>query len=130
MIFVYKSCSYKDYVEKLIQYDENWMYFNNKKIRITKEQSLIINLLELNGQFTSTELNSILSKNKKYAKSQLTLLRKTFYDRLISVYKMALQSDKTLISTTKLPKDKRQLLYRASKEISQKESFIRFLFKL
>ena len=130
MIFVYKSFSYKDYVEKLIQYDENWMYFNNKKIRITKEQSLIINLLELNGQFTSTELNSIISKNKKYAKSHLTLLRKTFIDSLNSVYKKALQSDKTLISTTKLPKDKRQLLYRASKEISQKESFIQFLFKL
>ena len=130
MIFVYKSFSYKDYVEKLIQYDENWMYFNNKKIRITKEQSLIINLLELNGQFTSTELNSILSKNKKYAKSHLTLLRKTFIDSLNSVYKKALKSDKTLIKTTKLPKDKRQLLYRASKEISQKESFIQFLFKL
>ena len=39
-------------------------------------------------------------------------------------------TDKTLIKTTKLPKDKRQLLYRASKEISQKESFIQFLFKL
>ena len=130
MIFVYKSFSYKDYVEKLIQYDENWMYFNNKQIRITKEQSLIINLLELNGQFTSTELNSIISKNKKYAKSHLTLLRKTFIESLNSVYKKALQSDKTLISTTKLPKDKRQLLYRASKEISQKESFIQFLFKL
>ena len=129
MIFVYKSFSYKDYVEKLIQYDENWMYFNNKKIRITKEQSLIINLLELNGQFTSTELNSILSKNKKYAKSHLTLLRKTFIESLNSVYKKALQSDKTLIITTKLPKDKRQLLYRASKEISKKESFIQFLFK-
>ena len=130
MIFVYKSFSYKDYVEKLIQYDENWMYYNNKKIRITKEQSLIINLLELNGQFTSTELNSIISKNKKYAKSHLTLLRKTFIESLNSVYKKALQSDKTLIKTTKLPKDKRQLLYRASKEISQKESFIQFLFKL
>ena len=130
MIFVYKSFSYKDYVEKLIQYDENWMYFNNKKIRITKEQSLIINLLELNGQFTSTELNSIISKNKKYAKSHLTLLRKAFIESLNSVYKKALQSDKTLIKTTKLPKDKRQLLYRASKEISQKESFIQFLFKL
>jgi hypothetical protein len=130
MIFVYKSFSYKDYVEKLIQYDENWMYYNNKKIRITKEQSLIINLLELNGKFTSTELNSIISKNKKYAKSHLTLLRKTFIESLNSVYKKALQSDKTLIKTTKLPKDKRQLLYRASKEISQKESFIQFLFKL
>ena len=130
MIFVYKSFSYKDYMEKLILYDENWLYFNNKKIRITKEQSLIINLLEQNGQFTSTELNSIISKNKKYAKSHLTLLRKTFIESLNSVYKKALQSDKTLIKTTKLPKDKRQLLYRASKEISQKESFRQFLFKL
>ena len=130
MIFVYKSFSYKDYVEKLIQYDENWMYFSNKKIRITKEQSLIINLLELNGQFTSTELNSIISKNKKYAKSHLTLLRKAFIESLNSVYKTALNSDNILINTTKLPKDKRQLLYRASKEISQKESFLQFLFKL
>ena len=129
-IFVYKLFSYKDYVGKLIQYDENWLYFSNKKTRITKEQSLVINLLEQNGQFTSTELNSIISKNKKYAKSHLTLLRKNFIERLNSILKKTTKSDKTTtIKAMKLPKDKRQLLYRTSKEISKKESFIQFLFK-
>ena len=129
IIFVYKAFTYKDYIEKLIQHDENWLYYSGKKIRITKEQSLAVNLLEQNGEFTSLELNEIISKNKKYAKSHLTLLRKNFINDLNSTYKDAVGSEKALIKSSKLPEDKRQLLYKTNKEISKKDSFLDFLFK-
>ena len=92
-------------------------------------KALSINLLEQNGQFTSLELNKIISKNKKYAKSHLTLLRKNFINDLNKAYNELLNSDLTLISSSKLPKDKRQLLYKTSKEIFKKDSFLKFLFK-
>ena len=126
---MYKAFAYKDYIEKLIQHDENWLYYFGKKIRITKEQSLAVNLLEQNGEFTSLELNEIISKNKKYAKSHLTLLRKNFIQSLNSAYKDAVGSEKALIKSSKLPEDKRQLLYKTNKEISKKDSFLEFLFK-
>ena len=129
-LFVFKLFSYKDYIEKLIQHDENWLYFSDKKVRITTEQSQVIKLLERNGQFTSIELNKIVSKNKKYAKSHLTLLRKNFINDLNKAYNELLNSDLTLISSSKLPKDKRQLLYKTSKEIYKKESFLKYVFKI
>ncbi|MDA9977893.1 hypothetical protein N9E42_02290 [Flavobacteriaceae bacterium] len=130
IIFVYKAFAYKDYIEKLIQHDENWLYYLGKKTRITKEQSLAVNLLEQNGEFTSLELNEIISKNKKYAKSHLTLLRKNFIQALNTAYKDVVGAETILIKSSKLAEDKRQLVYKTNKEISQKESFIRFLFKL
>ena len=130
IVFVYKLFSYKDYIENLIQYDKNWLYFSDKKVRITTEQSQVIKLLERNGQFSSIELNKIISKNKKYAKSHLTLLRKNFINDLNKAYYELLNSGLTLISTSKLPKDKRQLLYKTSKEIYKKESFLKFVFKI
>ena len=130
IVFVYKLFSYKDYIENLIQYDKNWLYFSDKKVRITTEQSQVIKLLERNGQFNSIELNKIISKNKKYAKSHLTLLRKNFINDLNKAYNELLNSGLTLISSSKLPKDKRQLLYKTSKEIYKKESFLKFVFKI
>ncbi len=130
IVFVYKLFSYKDYIANLIQYDKNWLYFSDKKVRITTEQSQVIKLLERNGQFTSIELNKIISKNKKYAKSHLTLLRKNFVNDLNKAYYELLNSGLTLISSSKLPKDKRQLLYKTSKEIYKKESFLKFVFKI
>ena len=85
--------------------------------------------LQQNGEFTSLELNEIISKNKKYAKSHLTLLRKNFIQSLNSTYKDAVGSEKALIKSSKLPEDKRQLLYKTNKEISKKDSFLDFLFK-
>ena len=130
IVFVYKLFSYKDYIENLIQFDKNWLYFSDKKVRITTEQSQVIKLLERNGQFNSIELNKIISKNKKYAKSHLTLLRKNFINDLNKAYNELLNSGLTLISSSKLPKDKRQLLYKTSKEIYKKESFLKFVFKI
>ena len=130
IVFVYKLFSYKDYIENLIQYDKNWLYFSDKKVRITTEQNQVIKLLERNGQFNSIELNKIISKNKKYAKSHLTLLRKNFINDLNKAYNELLNSGLTLISSSKLPKDKRQLLYKTSKEIYKKVSFLKFVFKI
>ena len=129
IVFVYKLFSYKDYINNLIQYDENWFYFSDKKVRITTEQSQIIKLLERNGEFTSNDLNKIVSKDKKYAKSHLTLLRKNFIKRINQLFSELLVSEQQLITLSKLPNDKRQILYRTSKEISKKESFFKFMFK-
>jgi hypothetical protein len=128
-VFVFKLFSYKDYINNLIQYDENWFYFSDKKVRITTEQSQIIKLLERNGEFTSNDLNKIVSKDKKYAKSHLTLLRKNFIKRINQLFSELLVSEQQLITLSKLPNDKRQILYRTSKEISKKESFLKFMFK-
>ena len=130
IVIVYKLFSYKDYIENLIQYDKNWLYYSDKKVRITTEQSQAIKLLERNGQFSSIELNKIISKNKKYAKSHLTLLRKNFINDLNKAYNELLNSGLTLISSSKLPKDKRQLLYKTSKETHKKVSFLKFMFKI
>ena len=130
IVFVYKLFSYKDYINNLIQYDENWLYFSDKKVRITTEQSQIIKLLERNGKFSSAELNKIVSKNKKYAKSHLTLLRKSFIKSINQLFSEILVSENQLITLSKSPNDKRQILYRTSKEIFKKEPFLKFMFKL
>ena len=129
IIFVYKVFSYKDYIEKIIHHDENWLYYYGKNIRISKEQSLVVKLLEYNGEVTSLELNKIISKDKKYAKSHLTLLRKNFIKDLNNVYQDVVGHEIILIRSSKLPQDKRQLLYKTSQEISKKLSFGQFLFK-
>ena len=130
IVFVYKLFSYKDYINNLIQYDENWLYFSDKKVRITTEQSQIIKLLERNGKFSSAELNKIVSKNKKYAKSHLTLLRKNFIKSINQLFSEIFVSENQLITLTKSPNDKRQIVYRTSKEIFKKEPFLKFMFKL
>ena len=130
IVFVYKLFSYKDYINNLIQYDKNWLYFSDKKVRITTEQSQIIKLLEKNGEFNSVELNKIVSKNKKYAKSHLTLLRKNFIKTINDLFSKSTGSDQKFIHSSKLPKDKRQLLYQTSKDVFKKESFLKFMFKL
>ena len=130
IVFVYKLFSYKDYINNLIQYDQNWLYFADKKIRITTEQSQIIKLIERNGKFSAVELNKIVSKNKKYAKSHLTLLRKNFIKTINDLFSKSTGSDQKFIHSSKLPRDKRQLLYQTSKDVFKKESFLKFMFKL
>ena len=115
---VYKLFSYKDYIDKLIQFDENWLYFSGKKIRISSEQSLAVVLLEKYGEFTSNDLNKIVSKKKKYAKSHLTLLRKVFIKNFNDTFVELLDLGQDLVNSEKLPSDKRQILYRTNKELS------------
>ncbi|MDG1343378.1 MAG: hypothetical protein P8P43_01015, partial [Flavobacteriaceae bacterium] len=130
VFFVFKLFSYKDYINKLIQYDKNWLYFSGNKVRINAEQSQIIRLLEINGKFSSIELNKVVSKNRKYAKSHLTLLRKNFVKSINELFSELFGSNQLHIISSKSPKDKRQILYRTSKEIFKKESFLKFMFKL
>ena len=130
VVFVFKLFSYKDYIDKLIQYDDNWLYFSGNKIRINNDQSQIIKLLERNGEFSSVELNIVVSKNKKYAKSHLTLLRKNFIKDMNELFFELFGSQKLHIIPSKSQKDKRQILYKTSKEIFKKESFLKFMLKL
>ena len=130
VVFVFKLFSYKDYIDNLIQYDDNWLYFSGNKIRINNDQSQIINLLERNGEFSSVELNKVVSKNKKYAKSHLTLLRKNFIKDMNELFFELFGSQQLHIISFKSRKDKRQILYKTSKEIFKKESFLKFMLKL
>ena len=124
VVFVFKLFSYKDYIGNLIQYDDNWLYFSGNKIRINNDQSQIINLLERNGEFSSVELNKVVSKNKKYAKSHQTILRKNFIKDMNELFFELFGSQQLHIISYKSQKDKRQILYKTSKEIFKKESFL------
>jgi hypothetical protein len=104
------------------------LYYANNKILISKDQSITIGLLEKNGQFSSTELNKIISKNKSYAKSHLTHLRQAFIESLNLAYCNLTSFSEPLISSTKNPVDKRQIIYFAGNKIFKKKSFLEFVF--
>ena len=130
VFFLFKLFGYKDYIKKLTLHDGQWLYYSGKKTLIAPEQSKIISLLETNGEFSSLELNNILSKNKKFAKSHLTFLRQQFVERLNKVYQNLTETKTPLLSSKKNPSDKRQIIYFASKKIFKKESFFEYMFKL
>jgi hypothetical protein len=129
VFFLFKIFTYKDYMRNLIAHDYQWLYFQNKKIRITHDQREVIKLLELKGSFDPQDLNRLLSPNKAYAKSHLTLLRNNFIEKLNRDFKKLTNSPEPLISSIKNPNDKRQILYKSNQKFSQKESFFSFLFK-
>ena len=129
VFFLFKIFTYKDYIRNLIAHDYQWLYFQNKKIRITHDQREAVKLLELKGSFNSQELNRLLSPNKAYAKSHLTLLRNNFIEKLNSNFKKLTNNPEPLISSIKNPNDKRHILYKSNQKFSQKESFFSFLFK-
>ena len=128
-MFLYFLFGYKDYINKLVHHDNQWLYYANNKITISKEQSRVIGLLEKNGQFSSTELNRIICKNKSYAKSHLTHLRQLFIENLNLNYRNLTGFSEPLISSTKNPADKRQLIYFAGNKIFKKKSFFEYIFK-
>ena len=129
VLFLYFLFGYKDYINKLVHHDIQWLYYANNKIIISEEQSEVIELLEKNGQFSSTELNKIICKKKLYAKSHLTHLRKTFISNLNLAYKNLTNFNEPLISSTKNPQDKRQIIYFAGNKIFKKKSFLGFVLK-
>ena len=129
VFFLFKIFTYKDYMKNLIAHDYQWLYFQNKKIRITHDQREVIKLLEQKGSFNSQELNRLLSPNKAYAKSHSTLLRNNFIEKLNSDFKKLTNNPEPLISSIKNPSDKRQILYKSNQKFSQKESFFSFLIK-
>jgi hypothetical protein len=128
-LFLYFLFGYKDYINKLVHHDDQWLYYSNNKIFISKDQSRTIGLLEKNGQFSSVELNEIISKNKSYAKSHLTYLRQTFIEKLNVAYQNLTNFSEPLISSTKNPEDKRQIIYFAGNKIFKKKSFFEYVFK-
>ena len=129
VIFLFNLFSYKDYLNKFILHDEFWLYFASNKIMITEDQSKIIKILESKGEFSSLDLNSVLSKKKTYAKSHLTFLRQSFIEELNSVYNKLTGDKQDLINSKKNPSDKRQIIYFTGKKISKKASFFQFIFK-
>jgi hypothetical protein len=128
-LFLYFLFGYKDHINKLVHHDDQWLYYSNNKILISRDQSIIVGLLEKNGQFSSTELNKIISKNKSYAKSHLTHLRQTFIEKLNLNYHKLTGFSEPLISSTKNPADKRQIIYFAGNKIFKKKSFFDYVFK-
>ena len=128
-LFFYFLFGYKDYINKLIHHDGQWLYYANNKITISNHQSRVIALLEKNGQFSSTELNKIICNNKSYAKSHLTHLRQTFIETLNLNYQNLTGFSEPLISSAKNPEDKRQIIYFAGNKIFKKKSFIEFVLK-
>jgi hypothetical protein len=128
-LFLYFLFGYKDYINRLVHYDNQWLYYANNKITISNDQSRAIGLLEKNGQFSSTELNKIICKNKSYAKSHLTHLRQTFIETLNLNYQNLTGFSEPLISSTKNPEDKRQIIYFAGNKIFKKKSFLDFILK-
>ena len=129
VIFLFNLFGYKDYLNKFILHDEFWLYFASNKIMITEDQRKIIKILESKGEFSSLELNNVLSKKKTYAKSHLTFLRQSFINELNSVYNKLTGDKEDLINSKKNPIDKRQIIYFAGKKISKKASFFQFIFK-
>ncbi len=129
VIFLFNLFSYKDYLNKFILHDEFWLYFASNKIMITEDQSKIIKILESRGEFSSLELNNLLSKKKTYAKSHLTFLRQSFVEELNSIYNQLTGEKEDLINSKKNPLDKRQIIYFTGKKISKKASFLQFVFK-
>jgi hypothetical protein len=128
-LFLYFLFGYKDYINRLVHHDNQWLYYANNKITISNDQSRAIGLLEKNGRFSSTELNKIICKNKSYAKSHLTHLRQTFIETLNLNYQNLTGFSEPLISSTKNPEDKRQIIYFAGNKIFKKKSFLDFIFK-
>ena len=96
---------------------------------ITEDQRKIIKILESKGEFSSLELNNVLSKKKTYVKSHLTFLRQSFIEELNSVYNKLTGNKEDLINSKKNPVDKRQIIYFTGKKISKKASFFQFIFK-
>jgi hypothetical protein len=128
-LFLYFLFGYKDYINRLVHHDNQWLYYANNKITISNDQSRVIELLEKNGRFSSTELNKIICKNKSYAKSHLTHLRQTFIETLNLNYQNLTGFSEPLISSTKNPEDKRQIIYFAGNKIFKKKSFLDFILK-
>jgi hypothetical protein len=129
VLFLYFLFGYKDYINKLVHHDNQWLYYANNKITISEEQSRVVGLLEKKGQFSSIELNKIICKNKSYAKSHLTHLRQTFIENLNLNYQNLTGFSEPLIGSTKNPVDKRQIIYFAGNKIFKKKSFLEFIFK-
>jgi hypothetical protein len=125
----YKLFTYKDLLKGLVLFDEKRIYYGQESSLLSEQQLKLIRHLEKNSQITAIELNEIIS-SKKYVKSHFTLLRTAFVTEINSIYKSVTNNELALIEEIKDPLDNRYKIYRITKQLSQKESFFTFLFKL
>jgi hypothetical protein len=119
---------YKDFLKKLILFDNNKLYFDNHSIQISLKQHKTIARLSLKGQMTAIELNKIISSKNKFAKSHLTLLRQKFITDLNATFTTLTKAKNPLVLEEKDPKDRRYLVYKATQEVFTKPSLFTFLF--
>ena len=120
---------FKDFLKGLVLYDENRIYFEDKSALLSPEQMLAIKALHLQNQLTSFELNKIIS-SKNFVKSHFTALRIEFIKEINAIYKKVTGTDLDLVEEVKDPNDKRYKIYKTTQQVSQKESFVSFLFKI
>ena len=125
----YRLFVFKDFLKGLVLYDENRIYFEDKSALLSSEQISAIKALHLQGQLTSYELNEIIS-SKKFVKSHFTALRTEFIKEANEIYKKVTGTKLNLIQEVKDPKDKRYKIYKITQQLSPKESFGSFLFRL
>ena len=125
----YKLFTYKDLLKGLVLFDEKRIYYGQESALLSQQQLKLIKELEKNNQISAIELNKIIS-TKKYVKSHFTLLRVTFIKEINSIYKSVTNNEPALIEEIKDPLDNRFKIYRITKQVSQKESFFTFLFKI
>ena len=125
---VLKIFSFKDYIRGLILYDEKTIYFNNKRVLVSKEEQQLISFLSTNNFISAPKLNLIIS-SQEFTKSHFTALRNKLVTGLNKkLYKLT--DNESCIIETKHPKDNRIKVYKADSSIIKKKiGFITFLFK-
>jgi len=125
---VLKMFSFKDYIRGLILYDEKTIYFNNKRVLVSKEEQQLISFLSTNNFISAPKLNLIISK-QEFTKSHFTALRNKLVTGLNKKL-CTLTANESCIIETKHPKDNRIKVYKADSSIIKKKiGFITFLFK-
>ena len=125
----YRLFVFKDFLKGLVLYDENRIYFEDKFAILGPEQISAIKALHFHGQLSSFELNKIIS-SKKFVKSHFTALRTEFIKEVNEIYKNVTGTKLSLIEEVKDPNDKRYKIYKITQQLSPKESFVSFLFRL
>ena len=125
----YRLFTFKDHLKGLVLFDEKRIYFNQNSSMISKKQLKLIKYLEKKSFISSSELNTIIS-SKKYVKSHFTLLRTEFIKEINITLKSVTDNKKNLIEEIKDPLDKRYKVYKINAQISKREPFLSFLFKI
>ena len=125
----YKLFVFKDFLKGLLLYDESKIYYENNSAILSLQQLKTIKSLEKSGQISSENLNKIISE-KKFVKSHFTALRIKLINEINTIYKAVTNINAELIEEVPDPRDKRYKIYKITKQVSQKESFLNFLFKI
>jgi hypothetical protein len=125
----FKLFAYKDFLKESVLFDENKIHFRKEFHLMDEKQLKLIKHLEKHKQISAIELNNIIS-SKKYVKSHLTYLRAEFVKNLNDIYKKLTKNSLNLVEETQDPHDLRYKIYKITKQVSEKESFLALLFKI